>query len=99
MPMEGSPTPPGPGTLADLQTGPRQPSAPDAPHLGLRRVSWVRIELLPDGHRCVVIGVSHRLPVERSIPLGTALALWRNGIPTVIRRPDKVVSSEPAGSD
>ena len=51
--------------------------------------------------RCAVVGTSHRLPVERSVPLGMALALWRSGVPTVIRRPGDshpVVSPELARS-
>jgi hypothetical protein len=85
-----------------VMSRPGWPSGTDAPDLGLRRISWVRIELLAHGHRCaVVVGVSHRLPVERSVPLGTALELWRSGVPTVLRHReigDNAVSPELAGS-
>ena len=67
----------------------------------MRRISWVRIDLVVEGHRCTVAGISHRLPVERSVPLDTALALWQSGVPTVIRRQGDshtVVSSQPVGS-
>ena len=67
----------------------------------MRRIGWVRIEIQADGPCCTVFGVSHRLPVERSVPLGIALALWRSGVPTVIRHrggSHTAVSSELAGS-
>lgn len=64
-------------------------------------MGWVRIELMPQEHRCAVVGTFHRLPVERSVSLDTALALWRSGVPTVIRRhgnSQTVVFPERAGS-
>ncbi len=79
----------------------RPSSAAECPDLGLRRVGWVVIEALPHGHRCQVMGVGHRVPVERVVPLTTALALWRSGVPTVVRRrrsTDAVASHHLAGS-
>lgn len=87
--------------MARVRSGRRRSLDADAPDLGMRRIGWVRIELLAHEHRCAVVGTSHRLPAERSVPLGTALALWRSGVPAVIRRRrggHTVVSSELAGS-
>ncbi len=50
----------------------------------MRRISFVRIELEPGGRRCSVVGVGHRLPVVRPVPLPIALDLARAGVPTVI---------------
>lgn len=59
---------------------------------GMRRVSWVRIVLDDDnrrgGVRCEVVGVGHRLPITRPVPLDTALALAASGVPTVVRAAD-----------
>ncbi len=88
-------------TKALMRSEPRRSLDADAPYVGMRRMGWVRIEIQADGPRCTVFGVSHRLPVERSVPLGIALALWRSGVPTVIRRrggSHAVLSPELAGS-
>lgn len=54
--------------------------------LGLRRVSWVRIVVGPDGPRCDVVGTGHRRTHIRRVPLHTATALMAAGVPGVVRR-------------
>ena len=56
-----------------------------SPELGLQRVSWVRIVLGPQGPSCEVAGLAHRRPVRRTVPLRTATALMRAGVPGVVR--------------
>lgn len=55
------------------------------PELGLQRVNWVRIVLGPSGPSCEVAGLAHRRPVRRAVPLRTATALLRAGVPGVVR--------------
>lgn len=54
--------------------------------LGMRRVNWVRIEVLAEGSVvCDVIGVGHRLPIALRVPLATATGLAASGVPTIVR--------------
>jgi hypothetical protein len=62
----------------------RSPGLPVA--TGLRRVDWVRLVVEHDTVRAEAVGVGHRLPVTRSIPLSVAAALLAGGIPSVTRR-------------
>ena len=55
------------------------------PELGLQRVSWVRIVLGPNGPWCEVAGLAHRRPARLVVPLRTATALMRAGVPGVVR--------------
>lgn len=51
------------------------------------------------GPRCEVVGVGHRLPVSRRIPLRTAAALVASGVPLVVQgvgRDDRQGPSVPA---
>lgn len=66
------------------------PAAPDGRAAdrvaqGYRRIVWQRIELEGDRVECRLRGVRHRLPSERPISLGAALALVERGLPTVVR--------------
>lgn len=54
--------------------------------VGMRRVQWVRITMNEDGPACELVGVGHRLPVVRRVPLRTAAALTATGVPVVVRR-------------
>lgn len=54
---------------------------------GLRRISWVRIDLTGSEPRAEVAGVGQHRPVTRSIPLCVAQELAADGIPTYVRRP------------
>ena len=56
------------------------------PQLGLERVNWVRIVVEPTGARCQVVGIAHRRPVARTVPLRTAAALVAAGVPRVVHR-------------
>lgn len=56
------------------------------PELGLRRVNWVLIVMDDDVPRCQVAGVGHRIPVRRTVPLRTAVALIAAGTPYTVRR-------------
>lgn len=53
---------------------------------GLRRISWVRIDLTGTEPRAEVAGVGQHRPVTRSIPLSVAQELAADGIPTFVRR-------------
>ena len=53
---------------------------------GLRRVSWVRIDLTGGAPWAEVAGVGQHRPVTRTIPLSVASDLAAAGIPTYIRR-------------
>jgi len=53
---------------------------------GLRRISWVRIDLTGDYPRAEVAGVGQHRPVTRTVPLGVAAELSGRGVPTYIRR-------------
>lgn len=64
------------------------PAAPDprlagASTVGLRRLHHVLIELRPTGTTCTVAGTT-RNPVRRRVPLGAALALADQGVPTFV---------------
>lgn len=54
---------------------------------GLRRISWVRIDVTGPEPRAEVAGVGQHRPVTRSIPLHVAQELAADGIPTFVRRP------------
>ena len=55
---------------------------------GLRRISWVRIDLTGDTPRAELMGVGQHRPVTRSIPLAAAAELAASGVPTVVHRPE-----------
>ncbi|MHB1584226.1 MAG: hypothetical protein ACYCU7_01330 [Acidimicrobiales bacterium] len=56
---------------------------------GLRRVSWVRIEVVAGRPvRAEAVGVAHRLPVTVPISLKRAAELAAGGVPVVRRRVD-----------
>lgn len=76
FPYDSQPPSGGPHCRLDL---PRRAAA-----LGMRRISFVRIELESGGRRCSVVGIGHRLPVVRPVPLPVAVDLARAGVPTVI---------------
>ena len=66
--------------------------------LGMRRVAWVRITIEPAAVRAEVVGVGHRLPVTRPVPLVVAAALVADGIPSVVRHhPDHQRQQERRG--
>jgi hypothetical protein len=52
----------------------------------MRRVTHVRVVVEPDRVRAEAVGVGHRMPVTRPIPVATALELARSGVPMVHRR-------------
>ena len=52
----------------------------------MRRVDFVRITVCAGKPTCEAIGVSHRLPTTRRIPMRVANALAATGIPIVMRR-------------
>lgn len=60
----------------------------------MKRFSWVRIVLTDDEPVCEVVGIGHRRPVVRRIPLHTATALAASGVPTVVRRSRVLVTQE-----
>ena len=53
---------------------------------GLRRISWVRIDLTGDYPRAEVAGVGQHRPVTRTVPMSVAAELSCRGVPTYIRR-------------
>lgn len=56
---------------------------------GLRRVSWVRVEVVAGRPvRAEAVGVAHRLPVTVPISLRRAAELAAGGVPVVRRRVD-----------
>jgi hypothetical protein len=75
--------------VAQTQAPPRgeRPSGSGAGSgLGMRRVSWVRVVVGDGGEAvCHVMGIGHRLPTARRVPLATALALASEGVPCVLR--------------
>lgn len=68
-----------------MRGSPQTTGQASCPELGLQRVSWVRIVLGPKGPSCEVVGLAHRRPVRRVVPLRTATALMRAGVPGVVR--------------
>ena len=50
-----------------------------------RRLVWQRIDVHGDRVECRLRGVRHRLPADRLIGLGAALALAERGLPTLVR--------------
>ena len=60
-----------------------QTLGPSLPHLGLERVQWVRIVADRSGTHYEVVGVGHRRPVMRTVPVRTAAALIAAGVPVV----------------
>lgn len=69
--------------------------------VGLRRVRWVRMTMGKDGPAFEVVGVGHRLPVVRRVPLRTAAALVASGVPFVVhgsRQDDWQGTSAPANA-
>jgi hypothetical protein len=68
-----------------VRGSPQTTGQASCPELGLQRVSWVRIVLGPNGPSCEVAGLGHRRPVRRAVPLRTATALLRAGVPGVVR--------------
>ena len=59
-----------------------------AASFGLRRISWVRIDLTGDTPRAQLAGIGQHRPVTRSVPLSVAAELAAAGVPTVVHRPD-----------
>lgn len=55
------------------------------PAAGLRRVDWIRVLFDDDGPRAEVVGLGHRLPVSRPIPLAEAVRLVARGTRLVVR--------------
>ena len=53
----------------------------------MRRVDWVRMTFEGGETRFEVVGVGHRRPVTRRVPLHVAAALIASGTPSVFRRP------------
>ena len=51
---------------------------------GMRRVRWVRIAGSPLGSSCELVGMAHRCPVRRRVPLSAALALAADGVPALV---------------
>ena len=65
------------------------PALPDdlgARHVtaGYRRLTWQQIDVVGDVVVCRLRGVRHRLPADRPVSLGAALALAADGLPTVV---------------
>lgn len=86
--------------MRSLASHPDAVGAPQGPRqhrpslVGMRRVDWVRITIEPEWTRSDVVGVGHRQPVTRRVPLQIAAALIANGTPAVFRHPPA-----PDGSD
>ncbi len=74
-----------------------RPTRPAVDVLGMRRITFVMVEQRPEGSRCSVVGVAHRIPVVRPVPLRTAAALAAAGVPTVVRADARATSPELAG--
>lgn len=51
----------------------------------MRRIDFVRIVVVDGRTRCEAVGMGHRLPSVRHVPLATALALAGAGVPAVLR--------------
>jgi hypothetical protein len=63
----------------------------------MRRVGWVRVVVRHDGEAvCHVMGIGHRLPTVRRVPLAAALALAAEGIPCVVRGESRPTSAGPS---
>ncbi|MDP9402994.1 MAG: hypothetical protein M3P85_06590 [Actinomycetota bacterium] len=71
------------------------PAVRTGPEVGLRRVSWVLIIMDGGVPRCQVEGVGHRLPVRRTVPLATAVALIAAGTPYAVRSPEATGTTTP----
>ena len=65
---------------------PTVPDAAGARHVSAayRRLTWQQIDIAGDVVDCRLRGVRHRLPADRPVSLGTALALAAGGLPTVV---------------
>lgn len=62
-----------------------EPSAHDlARELGFRRVDFIRLVVGDDVVRAEAVGVAHRLPVSRPIPIHVASACMRAGTRHVV---------------
>ena len=68
----------------------------DPYRLGFRHPGFLRFELGRGPVRCQLVGIGHRLPREREIPLATAVALAAQGFPTVVRDRSPEPSLSPA---
>jgi len=55
---------------------------------GMRRISWVSIDVGGEGVRCEVAGLSRR-PQRVRVPLAAALALADARVPTIVRLADR----------
>jgi hypothetical protein len=65
---------------------------------GMRRIDFLRIAVVDGRTSCEAVGMGHRLPSVRHVPLTTAIALAKAGVPAVIRsRPGHVSTSLFAG--
>jgi hypothetical protein len=53
----------------------------------LRRIDYVRVDVRPRPAAAHVVGVAHRLPTQRRVPLSTAGSLAAAGVPVVIVEP------------
>lgn len=62
--------------------------------LGLRHLSFVRVDLSGPCPRAEAVGVGHRRPVSRPVSLQRAADLAAAGVPTVVRR-----GGDPAPAD
>jgi hypothetical protein len=58
-----------------------------AAEFGMRRITWVRIDLTGDVPRAEVAGVGQHRPVIRTVPVSVAAELAADGIRTIVRRP------------
>ena len=67
--------------LTDVVKGSR------AAAFGMRRISWVKIDLTGEHPRAEVAGVGQHRPVTRTVPLSIAADLAAEGVPTIVRRP------------
>ena len=54
---------------------------------GLRRISWVMIDLTGEHPTAEVAGVGQHRPVTRTVPLSVAADLAAEGVRTIVRRP------------
>jgi hypothetical protein len=53
---------------------------------GMRRISWVKIDLTGAHPRAEVAGVGQHRPVTRTVPLSLAADLVAEGVPTFVSR-------------
>jgi hypothetical protein len=63
--------------------------------LGLRRISFVRVDLSGPCPQAEVVGVAHRRPVTRPVSLQQAADLAAAGVPTVVRHGDAPAPTDP----